>query len=230
MVLVVVDGKENIGFVDDADDLLAVEHGELRDVVEPHARIGDEQGVVGLDGVVVVIGVAPRDQVAQVAEAFALGEALVDLVLASGAEAVGGPALGAVPIAMAVGLASQSRGRDLPVFVVRMEQKQHGAKDLIAEPYTDDGGALITKGRRIAIVEDAITTGGSVRQALSAIEELGAEVTLVAVLVERHEGGGDKLRADGYDVVSLFRTDEDGKLTINESFLERLAAAQKTAS
>ena len=81
-----------------------------------------------------------------------------------------------------------------------------------------------------AIVEDAITTGGSVRQALSGVEELGGEVTLVAVLVERHEGGGDKLRADGYDVVSLFRTDEDGKLTINESFLERLAAAQKAPS
>ena len=131
---------------------------------------------------------------------------------------------------MAVGLAGHSRGRDLPVFVVRMEQKQHGAKDLIAEPYSDDDAPVVTKGRRIAIVEDAITTGGSVRQAISAVEELGAEVTLVAVLVERHEGGGDKLRADGYDVVSLFRTDEDGNLTTNESFLERLAATQNTPS
>ena len=159
-----------------------------------------------------------------------IGEALIDLVLASGAEAVGGPALGAVPIAMAVGLAGRSRGRDLPVCVVRMEQKQHGAKDLIAEPYSDDDAPVVTKGRRIAIVEDAITTGGSVRQAISAVEELGAEVTLVAVLVERHEGGGDKLRADGYDVVSLFRTNEDGNLSTNASFLERLAAAQKTPS
>src|SRR3972149_5647339 len=47
-----------------------------------------------------------------------IGEALVDVVLASGAEAAGGPALGAVPIAMAVGLASLTRGRELPVFVV----------------------------------------------------------------------------------------------------------------
>ncbi len=78
MVLMVVNGKENIGFVDDADDLVAIEHGELRDVVEPHARIGDVQGVVGLDGVVVMIGVTPHDQVAQVAKAFALDEALVD--------------------------------------------------------------------------------------------------------------------------------------------------------
>src|SRR3990170_3113004 len=66
-----------------------------------------------------------------------IGEALVDVVLASGAEAVGGPALGAVPIAVAVGLASLSRGRELPVFVVRGEQKEYGARDLVVKPYAD---------------------------------------------------------------------------------------------
>ncbi len=155
-----------------------------------------------------------------------IGEALVDIVLASGAEAVGGPALGAVPIAMAVGLASLARGHDLPVFVVRMEQKQHGARDRVAEPFADDGEELLKAGRRVAIVEDAITTGGSVQIAIDVLEELGCEVTLIAVLVERHEGGGDALRSRGYDVVSIFRTDEEGQLSINEAFLERLAAAR----
>ena len=155
-----------------------------------------------------------------------IGEALIDLVLASGAEAVGGPALGAVPIACAVGAASLERGRDLPVYVVRMEQKQHGARDLIAEPYADDGDDLLKPGRRVAIVEDTITTGGSIKQAISAVEALGCAVTLVAVLVERHEGGGDALRAEGYDLVSLFRADEEGQLSVNEAYLERLQAAQ----
>ena len=163
-----------------------------------------------------------------------IGETLVDVVLASGAEAVGGPALGAVPIAMAVGLAALARGKDLPVFVVRMEQKQHGARDLVAEPYSDDDRELLTAGRRVAIVEDAITTGGSGQQAMDAVEALGSEVALVAVLVERHEGGGGDLRSrartgarrGGYDVLSLFRTDEEGHLSVNEAFLERLEAAQ----
>ena len=158
-----------------------------------------------------------------------IGEALVDVVLESGAEAVGGPALGAVPIAMAVGMESLARGRDLPVFVVRMEQKAHGARDLVAEPYSDDDNDLLTKGRRVAIVEDAITTGGSVKKALDAVEALGCQVTLVAVLVERHEGGGDALRSEGYDMLSLFRTDEEGELSINEAFLSRLEAARSTA-
>ena len=158
-----------------------------------------------------------------------IGAALVDVVLASGAEAVGGPALGAVPIAMAVGIESLARGRDLPVFVVRMEQKAYGARDLVAEPYSDDDNDLLTKGRRVAIVEDAITTGGSVKKALDAVEALGCQVTLVAVLVERHEGGGDALRSNGYDVLSLFRSDEEGRLSINEAFLSRLEAARSAA-
>ena len=159
-----------------------------------------------------------------------IGEALVDVVLASGAEAVGGPALGAVPIAMAVGMASLARGRDLPVFVVRMEQKAHGARELVAEPYSDDDNDLLTEGRRVAIVEDAITTGGSVKKAIDAVEALGCRVTLVAVLVERHEGGGDALRSEGYNVLSLFRSDEEGRLSVNEAFLSRLAAARSTAT
>ena len=153
-----------------------------------------------------------------------IGEALIDVVLASGADAVGGPALGAVPIAMAVGAAGLTRNRDLPVYVVRMEQKQHGAKELIAEPYSDDGDAVVTKGRSVAIVEDTITTGGSVRKAIDAIEAVGAKVALIAVLVERHEGGADTLRRDGYDVVSLFRADEEGRLSVNEDYVKRLGA------
>ncbi len=154
-----------------------------------------------------------------------IGEALVDVVLASGAEAVGGPALGAVPIAMAVGIASLSRKRDLPVYVVRMEQKQHGPKDLIAEPFSDDDNPVVSEGRSVAVVEDTITTGGSVRKAIEAIEAADAKVALIAVLVERHEGGADTLRNEGYDVVSLFRADEEGKLSINEAYVERLSAS-----
>ena len=154
-----------------------------------------------------------------------IGEALIDVVLASGAEAVGGPALGAVPIAMAVGAASLTRGRDLPVFVVRMEQKTHGARDLIAEPYSGDANAVMSAGRRVAIVEDTITTGGSVPKAVDAIRAAGCEVALIAVLVERHEGGADALREQGLDVVSLFRADEEGQLSVNPAFLERQAAA-----
>ncbi len=158
-----------------------------------------------------------------------VGEALVDVALASGAEAVGGPELGAVPIAMATSLASLSRARGLAVFVVRREQKEHGARERVAEPAGDDGGDVLAPGRKVAIVEDTITTGSSVAKAIEAVEALGCEVALVAVLVERPEGGADALRARGYDVVSLFRTDEEGRLSVNEDYLRRLEAARTAA-
>ena len=166
-----------------------------------------------------------------------IGEALVDVALAAGAEAVGGPALGAVPIATAVGMASLTRERELPVFVVRMEQKAYGARDLIAQPYAstelgevaDDAEELMAAGRPVAMVEDAITTGGSAQKAIEAVEAVGCKVVLVAVLLERHEGGGDALRERGYDVLSIFRTDEEGQLSVNEEFLRRLQAAQVAA-
>jgi orotate phosphoribosyltransferase len=166
-----------------------------------------------------------------------IGEVLVDVILASGADAVGGPEMGAIPIAMAVGLASLSRGRDLPVFVVRKEQKQYGARDLVVEPYAsvdlgeadDDSQELLRPGRRVALVEDTITTGGSVQKAIDAVEELGCTVALLVVLVERHEGGGNDLRSRGYDVLSVFRTDEDGQASLTDAFAERLEAAQAAA-
>src|SRR3972149_6249256 len=104
-----------------------------------------------------------------------IGDAFAALALAAGAEAVGGPAVGAIPIACAAGLASLARGPELPVFIVRMEQKGHGARDLVAEPYAADGGELLVEGRRVAIVEDAITTGGSVQKAVDAVEALGCQ-------------------------------------------------------
>ncbi len=161
-----------------------------------------------------------------------IGETLVDLVLASGAEAVGGPELGAVPIAAAVGSAALARGRDLPVFVVRKQQKQYGARDLIVEPYAEESGGdapLVADGRRVVIVEDAVTTGRSVQRAIDAVEALGARIVLIAVLVERHEGGGGHLRSRGYDVLSVFRTNEEGWLSVNEEFLQRLEAARAAA-
>lgn len=157
-----------------------------------------------------------------------IGEALVDVVLRSGAEAVGGLAIGADPISSSIGRAALDKGCDLPTFIVRKERKGHGSRDLIAEAYSPDG-ELLRPGRRVAIVDDVITKGGSVRQAIETVASLGCKVVLVAVLVERHEGGGDTLRADGYDTISVFCTDEEGQLSVNEEFLARLAAAQTVA-
>ena len=152
-----------------------------------------------------------------------IGNILLPAVLESGAEAVGGLELGAVPISAAIGFASLGQGLDIPTFTVRTERKAHGTRDRIASSYADDGD-LIRPGRRVAIVDDVITHGGSIRMAIGAVKDEGCEVTVILALVERHEGGGDELRADGYNVQRLFFTDKDGRLYIDETFVQRYTA------
>jgi orotate phosphoribosyltransferase len=88
----------------------------------------------------------------------------------------------------------------------------------VAEANLPDGAELLRAGRRVALVEDTITTGGSLQKAIDVLRELGCEVVAVASLVERHESEGKALRGQGFEVLSLFRTDETGKLSVNPAW------------
>jgi orotate phosphoribosyltransferase len=92
---------------------------------------------------------------------------MLPAVLASGAGAVGGLAAGCIPIADAVGRAALDAGHVLPTFFGRAEAKAHGPQDKAAmrAAATEDGSPLICPGRRVAIVEDAVTQGGAAMQA-----------------------------------------------------------------
>ena len=92
-------------------------------------------------------------------------------------EAVGGLTLGADPVACAMMHAAASRGTPLDAFVVRKAEKTHGTQRRIEGPDV--------AGRRVLAVEDTSTTGTSVLTAVDALQEAGAEVAGVAVLVER---------------------------------------------
>ncbi|TAK70243.1 MAG: orotate phosphoribosyltransferase [Actinomycetota bacterium] len=102
-------------------------------------------------------------------------------------DAVGGLTLGADPVATAMLHAAAARGRRLDAFVVRKEAKQHGLQRRIEGPDV--------AGRRVLAVEDTSTTGGSVLTAVTALQEAGAEVVGVAVIVER--GAADAVSAAG---------------------------------
>ncbi|WP_433530726.1 orotate phosphoribosyltransferase [Micromonospora sp. CA-263727] len=99
-------------------------------------------------------------------------------------DAVGGLTLGADPIALSM---LHAPGRPLDAFVVRKAGKAHGLQRRIEGPDV--------AGRRVLAVEDTSTTGGSVLTAVEALREAGAEVTGVAVIVDR--GAGDAVRAAG---------------------------------
>jgi orotate phosphoribosyltransferase len=104
-----------------------------------------------------------------------------------GYDAVGGLTLGADPVAAAMLHAAASQGRSLDAFVVRKAEKAHGLQRRIEGPDV--------AGRRVLAVEDTSTTGASVLTAVDALQEAGADVVGVAVLVER--GARDRVTQRG---------------------------------
>jgi len=104
-----------------------------------------------------------------------------------GYDAVGGLTLGADPVAAAMLHAAAGQGRILDAFVVRKAGKTHGLQRRIEGPDV--------AGRRVLAVEDTSTTGTSVLTAVDALQEAGAEVVGVAVIVER--GARDRVAGRG---------------------------------
>jgi orotate phosphoribosyltransferase len=148
-----------------------------------------------------------------------IGELMLPAVRDSGAEAVGGLATGCIPIADAIARAALDAGFDMPTFFGRAEAKDHGPQEKASmrAALVESGEPLIQPGRKVAIVEDAVTQGGAAMQAVKAAQSAGCEVVLVMCVVERHEGGGARFREIDLPFRRLFYTKEDGSLFIDES-------------
>jgi len=113
-------------------------------------------------------------------------------------EAIGGPTLGADPIVTAVALTSHQEGEPIAAFIIRKEPKGHG-KGLWIE-----GDKALKKGAKVAIIEDVVTTGGSLLKAIRIAEEHGLVVVQALALVDREEGGKEELAAEGYSLEAVF--------------------------
>jgi orotate phosphoribosyltransferase len=132
---------------------------------------------------------------------------LAKLVLAearaAGAELVGGLEMGAVPIVSAVAAESYrsaNGGGRIAGFFVRKKPKEHGVKALV-EGLAD---SQTLEGRRVMIVEDVTTTGGSIMQAVEAARAAGAEIAGVLTIVDRDEGAGEMVAEHGLELKHLF--------------------------
>lgn len=102
--------------------------------------------------------------------------------------AVGGRTLGADPIVGAMMMRALERGQRLEGFYVREQQKTHGTRELIAN--------APPPGTRVVIVDDVVTTGTSVLEAVDAAEAADCIVVGVIALVDRQEeGGAERIRA-----------------------------------
>ena len=129
-----------------------------------------------------------------------VGQAMLEATKEFDYEAVGGLTLGADPVATAMMHEAKKQGRILNSFVVRKEGKAHGLQRRIEGPDV--------KGKRVLAVEDTSTTGGSVLTAVEALNEAGAIVVGVAVVVDR--GAGKKIEDAGLKYISVISLQELG--------------------
>jgi orotate phosphoribosyltransferase len=123
-----------------------------------------------------------------------VGRVMLALTEDLGYDAVGGLTLGADPVSTAMMHGAAAQGRKLDAFVVRKSEKAHGLQRQIEGPDVT--------GRRVLAVEDTSTTGGSVLTAVEALRRNSAEVTGVAVIVDR--GAEHAVRTAGMIYRSAF--------------------------
>jgi orotate phosphoribosyltransferase len=150
--------------VSDRDDLLQL----IKDLAVVHGR------VVLSSGREADYYIDLRRITLQAAAAPLVGRVMRELTADWSYDAAGGLTLGADPVGTAIMHAS---GGAVDSFVVRKAEKQHGMQQRIEGPSV--------AGRRVLVVEDVSTTGGSPLTAVEALREAGAAVVGVAVIVDR---------------------------------------------
>lgn len=136
------------------------------------------------------------------AAAPVVGRQMRELVADWDFDAVGGLTLGADPVATAMLHAAAAAGERLDAYVVRKEAKAHGMKRLIE--------GTNVEGRRVLVVEDTSTTGGSPLRAVEAVRAAGAEVVGVAVVLDRGAGAEQAVAEAGLEYRYVVGLDELG--------------------
>ena len=138
--------------------------------------------------------------------AYLIGSTLLPILREAGAQAVGGPTLGADPMVAAVAVTSHIEGSPIPAFIVRKETKVHGTQQAVE--------GHLGSGTRVAVVDDACTSGASLFLAIEAAEAAGCTVVKVVTILDRCQGGSDEIRRRGYDFVSLLTATPEGRVQV----------------
>lgn len=130
--------------------------------------------------------------------ALLVGRAILSFAREDQVTKVGGPSLGADPMVTAAALCSGlDGGPALSAFIVRKQAKDHGAGGWCAGPAPEPG-------ERVALVDDALTSGGSLLEAAEKVAASGAQIVALYSLLDRQEGGRERLEKAGYRTRSVF--------------------------
>jgi orotate phosphoribosyltransferase len=129
-----------------------------------------------------------------------LGELLYEATADLEFQAIGGLEVGAIPMAAAVLPVFHRHGRAMEGFFVRKQAKTHGSQELIE--------GQVQAGNQVVVIDDVLTTGGSVIKAIEAVEAVGAKIARVVCICDRLQGAAEALKA--YDYRPIFTIQDFG--------------------
>jgi len=129
-----------------------------------------------------------------------ISELFFEQLQADDVSAIGGLTLGADPLVAGVMLHAASAGRPLEGFLVRRTTKDHGLRGQV------EGN--LAGHKRVAILDDVITSGESALIAAEAAESYRAEVVRVLAVVDREQGASQIFQQRGYPFTPLFSIGE----------------------
>ena len=119
--------------------------------------------------------------------AYLVASLILDQLEGTEADLIGGLEMGAVPIAASVAAVAFTEGRKLPAFFVRKQAKEHGTQSLIEGLMKGES----LEGKKVVVVEDVTTTGGSALKAAEALKTAGAAIVSVITIVDRLDGAAE---------------------------------------
>ena len=144
--------------------------------------------------------------------AYLLGRLFLHLLKDEAVDAVAGMTLGADPLVTATSMASYLAKEGAlpdpapvaawPACIIRKQSKGHGTNQYL------EGLGNLTPGCNVALLEDVVTTAGTLMTSIQRVQDAGFTVSVVATVLDREEGGRENLRGAGFELKALFTRNE----------------------
>ncbi|UTF49934.1 orotate phosphoribosyltransferase [Desulfomicrobium sp. ZS1] len=135
--------------------------------------------------------------------AWLIGKLFLDMIRAKGGvTGVGGMTLGADPLVSSVTVVSHLEGYPLPGFIIRKQSKGHGTNQYL------EGLKNFEPGQSVCLLEDVITTGGTLLTAVERVRDQGLNIACIMGVLDREQGGRENLEKAGFDLQTIFTRKE----------------------
>lgn len=134
--------------------------------------------------------------------AWLIGTLFYNLLLPYNVKGVGGLTMGADPLVSATSIISFQNKNPIYGLLVRKEEKKHGTKQFV------EGLDNTQKNDAIAVLEDVVSSGGSLLKACKRIQDAKLKVVTVCAILDREQGGKELLKKEGFNLISLYTKQE----------------------